>query len=82
MHADSIFTLSNGAGTAWAINGNISGAGGLMLQGWERNDAGAAIGTDGNILAAGGTNTYGGNTTITSAHLLLPADRRFPTDRA
>src|SRR5207244_3075022 len=50
--------------TAWTINGSISGPGGLMLNGWTRNDNNTAIGVQTQSLTLAGTNTYGGATTI------------------
>lgn len=63
---DTMFVMN----ASWEINGPISGAGGLMLNGWARNDASNGtgttniIGTQTPLLTLGGTNTYAGKTTI------------------
>ncbi len=66
----------------WQILGSISGAGGLMLNGWGRMDGGPAtgssvIGTQ-NELRLGGTNTYGGATTINFGTLVAQNGSAIP----
>lgn len=57
---DSMFVLNSGI----TIDGPVSGAGGLMVNGLVRQDTFAVIGSQGQVLALNGTNTYQGNTTI------------------
>jgi autotransporter-associated beta strand protein len=60
---DSMFVLAAG----WTINGPISGPGGLMLNGWARNDGGGDpdfLGSQLATLTLAGANTYTGATTI------------------
>jgi autotransporter-associated beta strand protein len=66
---------------SWTINGPISGVGGLMLNGWARNDGNGApniIGGQANILALGGTNTYAGPTTINFGTLATTGGNAIP----
>ncbi|MBA4105021.1 MAG: hypothetical protein C0485_04625 [Pirellula sp.] len=67
---------------SWTINGPISGVGGLMLNGWARNDGGGAttsiIGGQGNLLTLGGTNTYAGPTTINFGTLVATGGNAIP----
>jgi autotransporter-associated beta strand protein len=63
---------------SWTINGPISGPGGLMLNGWVRNDTGAVIGTQTPILTLGGTNTYAGPTTINFGTLVATGGNAIP----
>jgi len=87
------FILGNDGGTpdtmfvlnaSWDINGPISGPGGLMLNGWARNDGSngtgttSIIGTQTPILALGGTNTYAGNTTINFGTILARGGNAIP----
>jgi autotransporter-associated beta strand protein len=73
------FVLGNTGGTpdtmfvmngSWTINSPISGPGGLMLNGWARNDGSQGtgtttiIGSQTPVLLLAGNSTYGGNTTI------------------
>ena len=67
---DSMFMLN----AHWTINGPISGPGGLMLNGWARNDGGGMpniIGSQTQTLTLAGTNTYGGATTINFGRLVV-----------
>lgn len=70
---DSMFVLN----APWDINGNISGPGGLMLNGWAREDTGAIIGTSQN-LGLGGTNTYAGDTTINFGTIVASGGNAIP----
>lgn len=66
---------------SWTINGPISGVGGLMLNGWARNDGGGApniIGGQANVLTLGGTNTYAGPTTINFGTLVATGGNAIP----
>jgi autotransporter-associated beta strand protein len=58
--SDTMFSLA----APWTINGPISGDGGLMLNGWVRNDVGIVLGAEAQTLKLTGTNTYAGTTTI------------------
>ncbi|MCI0331896.1 MAG: autotransporter-associated beta strand repeat-containing protein [Planctomycetes bacterium] len=63
------------------INGPISGAGGLMLNGWARNDGGGTtniIGSQTQTLTLGGTNTYGGATTVNFGTLVATGGSAIP----
>ena len=66
---------------SWTINGNISGAGGLMLGGWARNDAGGVPNISGSqtqTLLLGGTNTYAGKTTVNFGTLAATGGNAIP----
>lgn len=74
---DSIFVTN----ATFRINGPISGNGGLMLNGWARNDGGgtsSVIGTQTTSLILGGTNTYAGSTTINFGTLTTAAGSAIP----
>jgi len=65
----------------WHIRGNISGAGGLMLNGWSRNDGGGVpntIGSELSELRLGGTNTYVGKTTVNFGTLVALGGSAIP----
>jgi hypothetical protein len=65
----------------WTINGPISGVGGLMLNGWARNDGlGTAniIGAQNTLLTLGGTNTYAGPTTINFGAIVATGGNAIP----
>ncbi len=65
----------------WTINGNISGPGGLMLNGWTRSDittAASSIGVDNQLFTLGGTNTYGGATTINFGTIVTTGGNAIP----
>ena len=65
----------------WHIRGPISGNGGLMLNGWSRNDAGGApniIGSELSELRLGGTNTYAGKTTVNFGTLVALGGSAIP----
>jgi fibronectin-binding autotransporter adhesin len=73
---DSMIVLNNN----WLIKGNISGPGGLMLNGWARNDAGGTpniIGTE-NELRLAGTNTYAGKTTVNFGTIVASGGSAIP----
>lgn len=66
---------------AWTINGPISGPGGLMLNGYARNDGGGAanhIGSQTQLLTLGGTNTYAGATTVNFGTLVAGGGNAIP----
>ncbi len=73
---------------AWAINGNISGAGGLMLGGVARTDGGPAapsasvLGSQTQALTLNGTNTYGGGTLINFGTLIATGGAAIPDNSA
>jgi autotransporter-associated beta strand protein len=60
------------------IDGPVSGPGGLMLNGWVRNDTGAVLGTQTTSLVLGGTNTYAGPTTINYGTLTTAGGSAIP----
>jgi autotransporter-associated beta strand protein len=69
----------------WHIRGNISGAGGLMLNGWSRNDAGGVpniIGSELSELRLSGSNTYGGKTTINFGVVVASGGAAIPNTSA
>lgn len=66
---------------SWTINGPISGAGGLMLNGWGRNDGGGTtsiIGTQTGVLLLGGTNTYAGHTAVSFGTIATTGGSAIP----
>jgi autotransporter-associated beta strand protein len=79
---DSMFMLN----ASWAINGSISGPGGLMLNGWARNDGGGAItnviGSQNTTLTLVGANTYGGATAINFGTLAVNGGSAIPDTSA
>jgi fibronectin-binding autotransporter adhesin len=68
----------------WQILGNISGAGGLMLNGWARTDGGPATGSAvigaQNELRLAGTNSYAGGTTINFGTLVAQNGSAIPNN--
>jgi len=73
---DSMVVLNNN----WLIKGTISGPGGLMLNGWARNDGAGApniIGTE-NELRLAGSNTYAGATTINFGTIIASGGSAIP----
>ncbi len=74
---DTMIVLNAG----WTINGPISGPGGLMLNGWARNDGGGAtniIGSQAQVLTLGGSNSYAGPTTINFGTLAAAGGAAIP----
>lgn len=74
---DTMIVLNAG----WTINGPISGPGGLMLNGWARNDGGGTtniIGSQAQLLTLGGSNSYAGPTTINFGTLAATGGAAIP----
>jgi hypothetical protein len=74
LGADTMFVMNAG----WTINGPISGPGGILLNGWVREDTNAVIGSSGQILTLGGTNSYGGSTTINFGTIAVTNGNAIP----
>ena len=75
--SDTMFVLN----ATWTINGPISGDGGLMLNGWARNDESGTpniVGNANQTLTLGGTNTYAGPTTINFGRLAAAGGASIP----
>jgi autotransporter-associated beta strand protein len=65
----------------WTINGPISGPGGLMVNGWVRNDGGGVpqgLGIQIATLTLAGSNSYGGDTTINYGNLVATGGSAIP----